>query len=347
MGRKNKAYKKDLHQQVYDKLKSMQAFGQSKKEAVHNNEAGDKIFSFSTFKTYWKHCKYFIGWIKTTHPEITTLRSAKKYANDWLQSRVDQVDQKGNHLSAWTIQTETASLNKLFGIQKDDPGRFIAPKRQRKDIKRSRGSVVRDRHFSKTNNAELIAFCKGTGLRRAGLETITGKDLITKDQIQAEINRITSIPSSQRSPSDKKRLNICLDTQLFSADQIYYVHVKEKGGRERLAPIVGPDVDEIVSRFREVSADDKVWSYVSSNADIHSYRGDYAARVYRKYARPVEDIPYDRINKGSGKWYQSDVYHCRADEAGRKLDRHAMLICSKALGHNRIEIVANNYLRGI
>ena len=33
MGRKNKAYSKTLHQQAYDKLTSMQAFGESKKEA--------------------------------------------------------------------------------------------------------------------------------------------------------------------------------------------------------------------------------------------------------------------------------------------------------------------------
>ena len=32
MGRKNKAYVKDLHQQAYDRLTGMQAFGTSKKK---------------------------------------------------------------------------------------------------------------------------------------------------------------------------------------------------------------------------------------------------------------------------------------------------------------------------
>ena len=36
MGRRNKAYFKDLHQQAYDRLTGMQAFGESKKEAVAN-----------------------------------------------------------------------------------------------------------------------------------------------------------------------------------------------------------------------------------------------------------------------------------------------------------------------
>ena len=95
MGRKNKAYSKDLHQQAYEKLTSMQAFGQSKKEAVADGTEKDKIFSYATYDTYWKHIKYFIKWIRTEHPECTTLKSARKYVNEWLQSRVDQVDEKG------------------------------------------------------------------------------------------------------------------------------------------------------------------------------------------------------------------------------------------------------------
>lgn len=36
MGRRNKEYSKTLHQQAYDRLTGMQAFGESKKEAVAN-----------------------------------------------------------------------------------------------------------------------------------------------------------------------------------------------------------------------------------------------------------------------------------------------------------------------
>ena len=73
----------------------------------------------------------------------------------------------------------------------------------------------------------------------------------------------------------------------------------------------------------------------------------YATDIYRKYARPIEEIPYDKVNKGTGKRYQSEVYSCRKDEAGKKLDKAAMLVCSKALGHNRISVVADNYIRGL
>ena len=92
---------------------------------------------------------------------------------------------------------------------------------------------------------------------------------------------------------------------------------------------------------------EKIWQHVSSNADIHGYRAEYATILYKQYARKIEEIPYDRINKGTGKRFQGDVYTCRKDESGRKLDRAAMAKCSKALGHNRVCVVADNYLRGL
>lgn len=77
------------------------------------------------------------------------------------------------------------------------------------------------------------------------------------------------------------------------------------------------------------------------------FEGDTIKKNQCMYARKPEDIPYDGINKGSGQRYQKDLYVCRKDEAGRKLDRRAMVLCSKALGHNRVSVVAENYLRGI
>lgn len=123
LGRKNKKYYKDLHQQAYDRLTGMQAFGESKKEAVKNGTDGQKIFSFNTYQSYWKHTKYFLSYIKEKHPECTTLKSAKKYVNEWLQARADQ------GLSAWTVQLEAKALGKLYGINPEDENYFNPPKR--------------------------------------------------------------------------------------------------------------------------------------------------------------------------------------------------------------------------
>ena len=340
MGRKNKSYYKDLHQQAYDRLNGMQAFGESKKKAIANGTDRGKIFSFNTYQTYWKHTKYFLKYIKETHPECTTLKSAKKYVNEWLQLRTDQ------GLSAWTIQTEAKALSKLYGIQPDDDGYFKPPKRNREDIKRSRGDRVRDRHFSEENNDELVKFCKGTGLRRSELMELRGKDLVTRAQIEDEIARLNALPAGERSAAADKRLEMLQDTRLF--DEEYFTHVRNgKGGRERLSPIIGRFAGQIIGRIRETPAEEKVWQYVNTNADIHGYRAEYATAIYKTHARPIQDIPYDRVHRGTGRRYQSEVYTCRKDEAGKKLDKAAMLVCSKALGHNRISVVADNYIRGL
>lgn len=338
MGRKNKKYYKDLHQQAYDKLTGMQAFGESKREAVANGTDRDKIFSFNTYQTYWKHTKYFIKWVQEKHPECTTLKSAKKHVNEWLQTRVDQ------GLSAYTVQTEAKALGKLYGIQPDDPEYFNPPKRERANITRSRGDRVRDRHFSVANNDELIKFCQGTGLRRSELVALKGSDLVTKEQIQKKIEALEN--KEGLNPGEEKQLKMLQDANLFDVEYFTYVR-NGKGGRERLSPIVGKNAAQIIGRMKDTPKDAKVWQHVNSNADIHSYRSDYAVTIYKQYARPIEEIPFDRVNKGTGKKFQSEVYVCRKDESGKRLDKKAMLICSKALGHNRIEVVANNYIRGL
>ena len=340
MGRRNKAYHKDLHQQAYDRLTGMLAIGESKKRAMADGTEKDKIFSFSNYKAYWKHVKYFIKYIQEKHPECTTLKSAKKYVNEWLQARTNQ------GLSAWTIQLEAKAMGKLYGISPDDENYFKPPKRNREDIKRSRGVRVRDKHFSKTNNDELIRFCKGTGLRRRELAELRGKDLVTREQIETEISRLESRPAAELTPADTKRLEMLQDARLFQGG--YFTHVRSgKGGRERLSPIIGPDSAQIIERMQSTPSEEKVWQHVHQSADIHGYRAEYATAMYKAHARPIDEIPYDRVNKGSGRKYQSEVYICRKDEAGRKLDKAAMLVCSKALGHNRISVVADNYIRGL
>ena len=340
MGRRNKAYAKDLHQQAYDRLTEMQAFGTSKKESVTNGTAKDKIFSYKTYEAYWKHTKYFIKYIQANHSECTTLKAAKQYMNEWLQMRTDEGK------SSWTIHLEAKALGKLFGIDPTDEKYFQPPKRERQKITRSRVDRVRDKHFSKSNNDELIKFCKGTGLRRSELLDLRGKDLISRAEIEDEISRLEKQQNETHDPNRERWLDMLRDTRMFKSE--YFTHVRcGKGGRVRMSPIIGANAEQIIERMRNTAPEEKVWQHVSENADIHGYRAEYATAIYKAHARAIEDIPYDRVNKGTGRKFQGDVYVCRKDEAGRKLDKAAMLICSKALGQNRISVVADNYIRGL
>ena len=117
-------------------------------------------------------------------------------------------------------------------------------------------------------------------------------------------------------------------------DGAYFLEIKGKGGRVRLAPIVGTQeqVQAVVNRIQ--AAQGKVWGKVHSAADIHAYRAEYATRVYEMHARPVDEIPKDA------------AYHCRGDLKGVVYDKAAMRIASEALGHNRISVIAGHYIRG-
>ena len=321
--------------------------GHSRHEDKQNHEDGkEKIYSYSTYTTYWKHSKYFFAWLKETHPECTTLKVAKPYVKEWLEYRAASIGPTGRPLSAWTLHAESSALSKLFGISKDDPNRFIPPERKRYDIVRSREIVESDRHFSKSNNAELISFCKATGCRRNVLEKLEGQDYWSREKMVNEVRRLESLPAlSSKELTLKSDLKAALSTFPDQTDFLH--HRRDKGGKSRFGPILGQYKNIAIERLKETESKKKVFEHISKNADVHSYRASYARSMYKHYARPINQIPYDRINRGSGHRYQSQVYHCRNDEKGRKLDKLAMKKTSQALGHNRISIIAESYLHGL
>ena len=165
------------------------------------------------------------------------------------------------------------------------------------------------RHFSEEKNKELVNFCKSTGLRRAELKALTGDKLLEKNGQ-------------------------------------YFIKVDSgsKGGRYREAPVI-ENVKEVVERMQRVG-NGKVFEKIPNGADIHAYRSCYATTLYNSLARPKEEIPYDKINRGTGHKYQSQVYFCQKDLKGVTYDKVAMLEVSRALGHNRISIIAEHYIRG-
>lgn len=343
MGRsKREKYKKNLTQQAYQKLKCMQAYGESKKEAKQNGTDKDKIFSRATFESYWKHIKYFLRYIEVEHPECTTLKAAKKYVNEWLTSRADQVREDGTHVySAWTIQMEAAALNKLYQISKDDPGRFQPPMRKREDIRRSRGTAVRDQFFNEKQNEELIAFCKSCGFRRNVLENLRGKDLYSREEVEECLKKALE-------ENDQSMIKACRDAlEIFFDQNFFILHHKDKGGKTRVSPIIGPGKKKVIARMQRIDPDAKVWQHVNSFCDVHGYRSDYATELYKMYARPIEQLRFDRKIMCADGQMRSEIYACRGSEKGKKLDRVAVHIISVALGHNREDTAITSYIRNI
>lgn len=196
-------------------------------------------------------------------------------------------------LSAYTQKLSASALCKLYGESLEELG--ITTKRAaRSEITRSRGTAKRDSHFSEEKNADFVEFCRSTGLRRSEITKLRGNQLIERDGQ-------------------------------------YYICITGKGGRYREAPVCG-NVELVIGKM-QAAGTGKVWAKVPGNADIHSYRADYATRIYSSHARPIEELP------------RSEKYICRKDKSGIVYDRKAMLEASKALGHNRISVVGEHYLR--
>ena len=341
MGRKDRErYYVGLHQQAHNKLVGMLAIGESRDEGKRTGEDREKIYSYGTFKTYRRAVMRFIKYVNEQHPECTSLKKAKPYINEWLAMRRD------NGASAWTLSMEACALAKLYGIPPDSDLRFHAPPRRREDIRRSRVDAKRDRHFSLTNNAELIRFACATGCRRNVLERLRGDDLWSRERM---LNRFAELESKNELREDEYlQLRLIRETLEMFPDMEYWIyHRRDKGGRSRYAP-VRPDLQDVVLwRMQGIAPDALVFQTVHSAADIHHYRGEYAKWLYLHYTRPLEEIPYDRVNAGTGKRYQSEVYCCKGDEAGRRLDRAALKKVSYSLGHTRVTVVPRNYLYGM
>ena len=342
MGRKKPA--KSLIQQVKERLDSKLAIGKSKFVAKLSGTHTNYIFSWDTYKSYLKHSCYFVRWAK--QQPIDPILGHKPRTLDECRVFAERWIQDGidRGLSAYTIKLQLSALAKLYGCRTTDFD-IITPARRRQNITRSRGNAARDKHFSVENNKDLITFCKCTGLRRAELAQICGTDLIVHEG------------------------RLCLDVKRGT-----------KGGRLRISPVIGSS-EEIatVKRICAEAGPNKVCPKPSENADIHSYRAEYATRIYNACKRELYKFKNERlivyknkvidsyttsngrrnvkrfahlyIETGGGKHMlpgYRDVscsYYCRSDLKGAVCDRRALFEASQALGHNRETVVAEHYLR--
>ena len=93
-------------------------------------------------------------------------------------------------------------------------------------------------------------------------------------------------------------------------------------------------------------------NYVYVGPDCGFYTAGHPLDVRRRnadleYARPIKTLRFEnKIRCADGK-YRSEIYVCRSDERGKKLDRKALHVVSIALGHNREDTAISNYIRNL
>ena len=185
--------------------------------------------------------------------------------------------------------------------------------------------------LSKLYNCNSTDFIQTPSRHRANIER-SRLDVVRDKNFSVEKNK-PLVEFCKSTGLRRAELRVLTGDKLVERDGKYYIHVDRgsKGGRERYAPVVG-DIEN-VKELMERAGTNRVFEKINSNADIHAYRSDYAVRVYQAAAREIRQL--DR----------SERYYCRGDLKGVIYDRKAMLETSRALGHNRISVIAGHYLR--
>lgn len=187
--------------------------------------------------------------------------------------------------------------------------------------------------IAKIMGVEATQFIATPPRLRADIKRSRGvaeRDKHISDKKEEELARFTSATGLRR-----KEMTMIRAEDLFFENGQAYLNINKgtKGGKSRVAKIVGKteaETKEIVKWIQ--SKEGRLFYKLSSNYDNHYYRATYANRLYNQLKRDIADIPTE------------EKYIMRKDRAGEVYDKQAMLHVSKALGHNRISVIAQSYL---
>ena len=218
------------------------------------------------------------------------------------------LEREAKGLSSWTVSRDMAAINKALGfdLSKQELG---LRSRKKSEITRSREGTESDRRrFSKYQDQITIA--KACGCRRASVTRITPNDCVRNEK-----------------------------------GQVVGIRLVEKGGKERVAPVLNAykeRVTSIVDKAQEAAR--PLFTAYDSHIDNHRFRAEYCAALLRQLER----------EEAQGKpWFGGDLspknyIHLSGRDAkcGGTYRGHPTQVVSAvsgAMGHNRLEIVFSHY----
>lgn len=113
------------------------------------------------------------------------------------------------------------------------------------------------------------------------------------------------------------------------------VHLHEKGGKDRYSLVLPEDRDFVEKTFRDSPGyGERNYlfpnNYIPHSLCLHYCRAIYARKLYEYFKKQ---------GKGNGQ-----LYRCRKELKGKVYDRQILLLVSRNLGHNRLDVVVSNYL---
>lgn len=217
-------------------------------------------------------------------------------------------EREAQGLSLYTLKAERAALGKLYGEQ--IPYKFEKA-RTYKDVTRSRGAAKRDAHFSEEKNAPLVALCRGTGGRREDISKLTKECFFIKD------------------------------------GNMFVRFEQSKGGRDRIAPVLKNYQEQIKELLDKTENNKLLFDVIHNGCDVHGYRREYAQELYKTVCND------EKLKAEYSKQYaprnepniKGSVYRSHEKERHFVGERDNIYIVSQALGHNRLDVSVNHYLK--
>lgn len=255
-----------------------------------------------------------------------------------------EADTKNKIYSKATFETYKQQFRHFAGwLDKAHPEAFT--------LEDARGFV--DEYLRHLIELERSAYSISTA--KAAIAKVMGVEatqfIVTPPRLRADIKRSRGVAERDKHISDKKEEELARFTSatglrrkemtMITAEDLFfengqaYLNVTKgtKGGKSRVAKIVGKTEEETKDIVKWIqSKEGRLFNKLSSNYDNHYYRATYANRLYNQLKRDIADIPTE------------DKYIMRKDRAGEVYDKQAMLQISRALGHNRISVIAQSYL---
>lgn len=285
----------DVGRDIYAVLHAMYSAGRGHSRHA-DKKTGDDVRRIYSTRTYQTYRQQGKQFaIFAKSRGCKNLDQAREIVPDYLQSLIDA------EKSGYSIRTAASAIGKVYGVDYNSFG-VEMPERRRNEITNNRGNskAVERGHVSEETAEKYGSVLRCIGLRRSEALLARGNDLIEKNGK-------------------------------------FYIHIpRGKGGKERTAIIQGTaaEIEAVRQKFQKAGKG-HVWpAGIPKDVPVHRFRSQYAERVYRACARPVE------VLKGH------DRYICRNDLKGLVYDRTALAYVSQQLGHSRVSVVAVNYLHG-
>ena len=225
-------------------------------------------------------------------------------------------------VSVWTAKMERSALGKLYG----ETIEIEMPKRDIKKITRSRGPKKGDVHFSVKNNRDLIDIAIATGGRRADIAKMKPSDFYYDDKgnLWVKIN-------------------------------------ESKGGRNRVSPVLPQYKERVEEILKQHPADKHIFKTIHAQADIHSFRGEYARALYRAVStdKDFKDAVLDayparheyktvkdpKTGERVTKEISGQNITTRQGKGSQTFKRDDVYCVSQALGHNRLDVSITHYFK--